>query len=276
MPEEHRWRSDRIAETLREVGTPEDLSGQAAELYLDDATGRYRPGGQSTEGEIERRARDLLGRWPARLLPLLLLAMLSSSADAQPQPSTAPLAVTTPSARSWYNVGAEAFMTRRDAQAAAAWVQALRLAPRDPAIRSAWQMIALQAPDLERWGQAVPVTATELLLLGLLGWGAGWALLGFGRRRLAGVAFAVALAFSLGAWGVRQWYRQPIAVVTRQTTLRVAPFGLADPAGQVDELAVVRVIASRAGWRMIRLPSGLVGWTPAQTLAESTRLDSGA
>jgi hypothetical protein len=276
VPEEHRWRPDRIAETLREVGTPEELSGQAADLYLDDSTGRYRPGGESAEAEIERRARDLLGRWPSRLLPLLLLASLSSPTGAQLQPSESPLKVETPSAMNWYNEGAEAFMTRRDAQAAAAWVQALRLAPRDPAIRSAWQMIALRAPDLERWGQAVPVTATELLLIGLLGWGAGWALLSSGRRRLAGVAFAVALAFSLGAWGVQQWYRQPIAVVIRQTTLRVAPFGLAETAGQVEELAVVRVIGSRAGWRMIRLPSGLVGWTPAQTLAESTRLDSGA
>ena len=275
VPEEHRWRADRIADTLREVGTPEELSDQAADLYLDGSTGRYRPEGEFAEAEIEHRARHLLDRWPSRLLPLLMLAMLSTATPAQLQQSESPIKVETPSAMNWYNVGAEAYMTRRDAQAAAAWVQALRLAPRDPVIRSAWRMIALRAPDLERWGRAAPVTATELLLLGLLGWGAGWMLLGFGRRRLAGIAFAAALAFSLGAWGVRRWYRQPIAVVTRQATLRVAPFGLAETAGQVEALAVVRVIGSRAGWRMIRVPSGLVGWTPAQTLAETARLDSG-
>ena len=276
VPEEHRWRADRIAERLREEGTPAQLSEEAAGLYLEGTTGRYRPDGEPIEQDLEARASKLLGRWPVRLLPLFLVMVFPAVSIAQASGPGGEVHVTRPTAMNLYNEGAEAFMARRDAQAAAAWVQALRLAPRDPAVREAWQLIALRAPDLERLGRAAPVTPGELLLLGLVAWGAGWTLVALGRRRSGWAVIIAAGIFSTMSWALGRSYRQPIAVATRQITLRVAPFGLAETTGQVEELAVVKVIGRRAGWRMIQLPSGAVGWTPAQTLAETARLDSGS
>ena len=94
-------------------------------------------------------------------------------------------------------------------------IRALRLTPPPDAVSA-------------RWTWSPPVTPEELLLLGGLGWLAGW--LGWALRPRLRERWLVLLVFgglAVGAGlGLRAWYRRPLAIVLDRTSLRLSPHGL--------------------------------------------------
>jgi tetratricopeptide (TPR) repeat protein len=178
--------------------------------------------------------------------------------------------------RLWYNAGAAAFAAGNDAQAAAAWVVAHRLAPRSADIANAWRAMVLRSPDLGRAGRAAPLTPTELWVVALLAWFSAWILLAMRRRLPTLLSFTLALLFALAGWGLQVWYQRPLGVVSHLASVRDAPHGLAGEVARVDELMVVRILGERPGWRLVELRNGIRGWAPANAMVETGRLDSDA
>ncbi len=121
----------------------------------------------------------------------------------------------------WYNLGAAYYRLGQDGRAAAAWLQARRLAPRAPA--SVAQALRLTPPPdatSARWTWSPPVTAEELLLLGALGWIAGW--LGWTLRPRVRERWLVLLVFSAAALRRRAW-PSGLAPASRSPSCWIAP-----------------------------------------------------
>ena len=178
------------------------------------------------------------------------------------------------SARRWYAVGAASWAAGQDASAAAAWLTALRLAPRSEDVRQAWAQIARFSGDLQRVGQVPPFTPSELAVVAAVMWALAWIVVGLRRRSSAIALFVIALGFAAGAMVLASIERQPLAVLARAVQLRDAPHGLAEEIGRAQELAVVEVVEQRAAWRLIETRQHLRGWIPATAVVEVRALDS--
>lgn len=273
VPDADDRREERLAASLREAGLDAVVSRDAAKAYHQIAAGRFDPAHPASPESLDAEAGRILGGWPARLrhrsawiIALLALAM-------SPSPAAARSAVDTLGARGWYAEGARAYQAGQDARAAADWVVAHRLAPRNAEIRGAWIRVARLSRDLSDAGRVSPLTPAELLLLGGACWAVGWIFWARRRTRVAALLFGLALASGVAAGAVAWWYGRPLAVVTREAAMRQAPHGLAPESGRAAEFAVVEIMASRPGWRLVESAGGVRGWVPGAVLAEVRRLD---
>jgi hypothetical protein len=273
VPDADDRREERLAASLREAGLDVAMSRDAARAYHQIATGRFDPSRPASPESLDLEAARILEHWPVRLrrqgawlLAIVALAVVPPSALAQPTPDT--LGV-----RGWYAEGTRAYQAGQDARAAADWIVARRLAPRNPEVRTAWVRVARLSRDLSDAGRVAPLTPAELLLLAGLCWAGGWLAWSRRRSRIALLLFGTAVLGGLGAGVVAWWYARPLAVLTREAAMRQAPHGLAPESGRAAEFAVVEVVATRPGWRLVESPGGVRGWVPGAVLAEVRRLD---
>jgi hypothetical protein len=271
VPDPDHRRPERLAQALREAGLDAGMSGAAAEHYRRAATLRFDPDRRGEGSHLEEGAASLLRRWPRRVqagmtIAILMLVGTGPSAAQGPAPTTA---------RAWYAAGAEAWQTGQDARAAAAWVNARRLAPRDRTVTAAWRLVANRSGDLQRVGTVLPLTPAELLLMAALLWAGTWVANATRRRRLVwGLAVVTATAFVL-AWVQHRANARPEALLSRSAVLREAPHGLAGETGRGEELAVVALVAHRPGWTLVRAAGRVQGWLPDAVLVPIRPLDSG-
>jgi hypothetical protein len=177
------------------------------------------------------------------------------------------------SARRWYAVGAASWAAGLDASAAAAWLTALRLAPRSEDVRQAWGQIERFSGDLQRVGRVPPVTPSELGVAAAVMWAIAWLWFGLRRKRVAIALFVVASGLAAGGLVLAGIERQPLAVLARAVQLRDAPHGLAEEIGRAQELGVVEVVEQRSAWRLIETRQHLRGWVPATAVVEVRALD---
>jgi hypothetical protein len=262
VPDADARREERLAAALRAVGLERSVSAEAARLYGQLATRRFSPEGTGIAAALEPATRRVLGAWPRRLARALALgvatSLLASSLAAQEGGGPA----------EWWSQGTVAWETGQDARAAAAWIAARRRAPRSNRMNAQWRRLATRSADLQAAGRVSPLTPVEWWLVGSLAWAVAWLAVP-GRRRRVAVAAGV-VAIGAGATGalVARGYSRPMAVVGRAAVLRQAPHGLATEAGSADPLAVVELVASRPGWRLVRSSNGLEGWLPETAVVE--------
>jgi hypothetical protein len=169
----------------------------------------------------------------------------------------------------WYDLGAAYYRLGSKGRAAAAWLKARRLEPRKPTITRALRLTPPPDETSAHWLWTAPVTEQELLLLGALGWIAGWAGWTFRPRARARwtVLLIVAAIAIIGSLGLRAWYSRPVAIVLDQSTLRLSPHGHAPSVGTVDEGGAVRVLRGERGWVLVRAAGSREGWLPAEAVA---------
>lgn len=168
----------------------------------------------------------------------------------------------------WYDLGATYYRLGAKGRAAAAWIRARRLEPREPTILRALRLTPAPDATTARWTWSPPVTAEELLLLGALGWIIGWIGWVF-RPRLRDrwtVLLVFAAASAAGGFALRAWYRRPIAIVLDQTMLRLSPHGRAPTIGPLEAGGAVQILRQDRGWVLVR--AGLrEGWVASEAVA---------
>jgi hypothetical protein len=289
-----RRRPGELEAALREAGLDGRLSAEVARAYDELAVLHFAPAGQVSATAVEAEAARILGAWPRRagrvgaLAGLLLLSVIGpgsaqTSADSLYQAERFAAAaalyrrdaiVFPASARRWYAVGAASWAAGQDASAAAAWLTALRLAPRSRDVRQAWGQVSRFSADLQRVGRVPPVTPAELGVIAAVVWALGWALFAARRRRRALVVFTLAVGTGAAAVLLAGVEHAPLGVLARSVQLRDAPHGLAEEVGRGQELGVVEVVEPRSGWRLIETREGVRGWVPATAVVEVRPLDS--
>jgi BatD DUF11 like domain len=168
----------------------------------------------------------------------------------------------------WLNLGDAAYRAGLDATALAAWTRGARLAPRDAGLRRALLLLPPADAAAARWLWVAPFTAEELWLVGVVVWLAGWlGVLWTGRFRgrwlvlLAGGVLLFGASSALG-----RWYRQPVAVVAGNASLRLSPHELAPTVGEVPTLGAVRLELARGAWFRVAAAGGEAGWIRAENL----------
>jgi hypothetical protein len=169
----------------------------------------------------------------------------------------------------WYNLGAAYYRQGLAGRAEAAWLQAGRLAPRESVIRRALQLTPPPDGISARWNWSPPVTPEELLLLGSVGWLAGW--IGWTIRPRIRDRWLVLLVFAgcaiMGGLGLQAWYRRPLGVVLEATSLLLSPHGRAPTVSPIEGGTTVRIIRRSPGWALVRAPGDREGWLSEDAFA---------
>ena len=295
VPDPERRTGAGLAAAVRAAGADSALATRLATVRERLLARRYGPGAAGPEDaalagearEIATRLGGSLRRRSARSLAALSVAVVlwSSGLGAQaPSPEAlyeqgslsaaaeefAHRAAREPAvAAHWYNLGAAYYRLGQDGRARAAWLQARRLAPRSSSVAQALRMTPPPDATSARWTWTPPVSAEELLLLGALGWIAGW--LGWTLRPQVRERWLILLVFSAAALvaglAFRSWLREPLAVVLDRTTLRLSPHGLAPPVAALESGSAVWILRRSPGWVMVEAPGSQRGWLADEAVA---------
>src|SRR5256886_14145011 len=131
----------------------------------------------------------------------------------------------------WYNLGATLYRAGADGKATAAWARAARLAPRDPLVRRAREL--LPAPDAASEALLTTGFATpgEWALGAGLCWVAMWIAVAARRRRTVVLALSLVTVAAAGL-AAREILRpaEPLAIVLNAPApVPGAPYGGAGP-----------------------------------------------
>jgi hypothetical protein len=168
-----------------------------------------------------------------------------------------------------YNLGAAYYRLGQDGRARAAWLEARRLAPRSNAVAQALRLTPPPDGTSARWSWTPPVLPEELLLVGAMGWLAGW--FGWTRRPRVRERWLVLLVFSAASvcagLALRTWLREPLAVVLDRSTLRLSPHGLAPAVVPLESGSAVRILRQSPGWVMVEAPGSQRGWLADEAVA---------
>ena len=290
---DHRSRSG-LAAAVRAAGADADTARRLAAAREQLLARRYGPGeGSDDDAALVAEVQEVIGRlgaslrgWRGRgvVAGMALMLVAGGSAAQTPPPerlyeSGALRAAAEGFARRaelepgvaahWYDLGATYYRLGLKGHAAAAWHRARRLDPREATIQRALRLTPPPDVTSARWTWSPPVTSEELLLLGALGWLAGW--IGWvvrPRLRDRWVVLLVFAAASVAAgFGLRAWYGRPLAIVLDQTTLRISPHGLAPALGPLDPGGAVRILRSRPGWTLVRASGSREGWVASGAIA---------
>jgi hypothetical protein len=169
----------------------------------------------------------------------------------------------------WYNLGAAWYRLGDDARASAAWINAVRLAPRDATIRRALRLVPAPDPDTARRTRALPLTPAELALIAGLCWLAGWAvlLLRPAAARGGGALLATAVVVGAGALLIARDQSRPLAIVLQSTELRRSPHHRAPSIAPVEAGSAVRPLRHAAGWTLAEASDARRGWLPLDALS---------
>ena len=290
LPREDIATSDRLVPALRTVGFDAGTAHAIASLRDTVQGHRYGPPGRGAAPDPEalERAlgwiRDALKSRPAGTVALLLLCVVSlGSAQVVPDSLYAAGALSraeegfqgaikkSPDDPAlWYGLGASRYRQGKDGAAAAAWLTALRLSPRDGTIRRA--LLLTPPPDQASASRrsVPPFTAAESLLLAALFWVAGWGLFLAPERRTRrfGPVLVVLGLVMGGVAGFTWWWnRRPIALAVSDTPLRTSPHGRATMIRTLPSGAAVVVERAQPGWVLVRGPGKELGWLPRGAIA---------
>jgi hypothetical protein len=283
-----------LAAAVRAAGADAETAARIAAIRERLLARRYGPPGPLAEDtalttevdELVRRLGGSLRGWRGRSARLsLLVALLASQVAAQaPSPErlyesgalraaaegfTRRVEAEPTVAAHWYDLGAAYYRLGLKGRAAAAWLRARRLDPREPTITRALRLTPPPDAVSSRWLWSAPVTSEELLLLGVIAWVAGW--IGWVLRPRVRDRWAILLVLAaaavLAGFGLRSWYGRPIAIVLDQTTLRLSPHGRAPSVGPVESGGAVRIIRQERGWALVRAAGLREGWVPSDAIA---------
>ena len=290
LPREDIATSARLVPALRAAGF--DVPTAEAIASLRDAVQGHRYGPPGRGRAPDARAldtalgwlRDAMASRPAGLVALLLFGVVSvSAAQVPPDSLYAAGALSraeegfqkaiTRSPRDpalWYGLGAARYRQGEDGAAAAAWLAALRLAPREGTIRRA--LLLTPAPDQTSAARrsVPPFTAAESLLIAALCWVAGWGLyLGQERRtrRFAPVLVVFGVVTGAIAVATHWWDRRPLALAVADTPLRTSPHGRATMIRMLPSGSAVVLEREQPGWVLVRGAGKELGWLPRSAIA---------
>ncbi len=272
---------DRVVAALRRRGVNRDDAEQIRRWLASSAARRYgreHPEGTAPPGAL-RRVLALLRR-PASVALLLLLArpLIGQETSgvgryrggdyAGAARAFAILVATDPdAANGWRNLGNARWMTGDDVGAAAAWLRAMQLAPRDALTELAWNQADAVPADVRALAPTLPLSRDELLLVALLCWGGVWVAVALRRRRSA-VACAALFVLAAGGSAVR-WQQLTLrqALVRPGAALYISPTGAAPSLGDLAEWSRVDVGPARGSWYLVTTSDGKQGWVSRDLLA---------
>jgi len=163
----------------------------------------------------------------------------------------------------WYNLGATLYRAGADGKATVAWTRAARLAPRDPAIRRALQLLPPPDPMTEQMLRVGWATPAEWGFIAATGWLILWLTVAVGGRRRAVIALFGAVAIGASLLGAIEWRRrdQPVAVVIADASpVRAAPYGGASAAATVQAGGALLVGRDYGPWVEVHRSDGIHGW----------------
>jgi len=288
VPDQPARDGDGLARALRAAGVDSAIADHVKRLRDRLRASRYGPRGLGDAVELAAELEQVLhvlgaapGGRVVAAIALLALVGLTRSAAAQTlsaealydagalraaADSFAGRAAGSPRVPAhWYNLGATLYRAGADGKATAAWTRAARLAPRDPLVRRAREL--LPAPDAASEALLTTGFATpgEWALGAALLWVALWSAVAARRRRtvVLGLSLATVAAAGLAAReGLRR--AQPLAIVLNAATpVRVAPYGGASPASMVEAGAALLVERGYGGWLEVHRADGVRGWVLA-------------
>jgi hypothetical protein len=283
-----------LAAAVRAAGADADTAWRLAAAREQLLARRYGPGLTSVEDpalvaevhEVIRRLGASLRGWRGRgIMAGVIAGMFATGVAAQSPPPErlyesgalraaadgfAERAAREPQvAAHWYALGATYYRLGLKGRAAAAWYRARRLAPRETTIRRALRLTPPPDAMSARWTWSPPVRAEELLLLGSIGWLAGW--VGWVLRPRLRDRWTILLVFAaaglVAGLGLRVWHRRPLGIVLDQTTLRISPHGLATALGPLDAGGAVRILRRQSGWTLVRASGSREGWVASNAIA---------
>jgi hypothetical protein len=168
----------------------------------------------------------------------------------------------------WYNLGATYYRLGLDGRAAAAWLQARRLAPRERTINRALALVPPPEPASAARTWTLPVSWPELALAALPLWVLGWALLAWRpRRRDVGVALVLLGALSgVVAIALRVAQARPVGILLSGTPLQLSPHERAPTIAPLEAGSAVLLLRRQAGWSMVNAPGDRIGWVPSESV----------
>jgi tetratricopeptide (TPR) repeat protein len=168
----------------------------------------------------------------------------------------------------WSNLGTAAWAANDTAMAVLGWQKALRLDPRDDAVR---QLLArVRAPQHRGAARVWPVEPWLVAGLAMLWWLAGWGWAFMATRRGARARFAAVLLVpgvmcaALAGFLEYTTSGRDLAVVMQPTPLRALPALGADPGAVPLAGEVAKVRERRGVWLRIELDGEREGWIPAE------------
>ena len=288
VPDPRRRSGPGLATAVRAAGADAALAGRVATVRERLLARRYGPAPEGPDDaalaaevrDVAQRLGGSLRGWAGRgaaLVPLIVTLWSAGLAAQAPSPEAlyedgslraaaegfSRRAEREPAAAAhWYNLGAAYYRLGQDGRARAAWLEARRLAPRSSAVAQALRLTPPPDATSARWSWTPPVLPEELLLVGAVGWLAGW--LGWTRRPRVRERWLVLLVFSaasvLAGLGLRSWLREPLAVVLDRSTLRLSPHGLAPAVVSLESGSAVRILRQSPGWVMVEAPGAQRGW----------------
>ncbi|HYU36608.1 MAG TPA: BatD family protein [Gemmatimonadales bacterium] len=291
VPDQPARDGDGLARALRAAGVDSAVADHVKRLRDRLRASRYGPRGLGDAAELAAELEQVLhvlgadpggkGRRVVAAIALLALVGLARPAAAQTMSaealyeagalraaadSFAARAAGSPHvAAHWYNLGATLYRAGADGKATAAWTRAARLAPRDPLVRRAHEL--LPPPDAASEALLTTGLATpgEWALVAGLSWVAMWSAVAARRRRtvVLGLSLVTVAAAGLASReGLRR--SQPLAIVLNAATpVRVAPYGGASPASMVEAGAALLVERPYGAWLEVIRADGVRGWVLA-------------
>jgi len=291
VPDQPARDGDGLARALRAAGVDSAVADHVKRLRDRLRASRYGPRGLGDAAELAAELEQVLhvlgadpggkGRRVVAAIALLALVGLARPAAAQTMSaealyeagalraaadSFAARAAGSPHvAAHWYNLGATLYRAGADGKATAAWTRAARLAPRDPLVRRAHEL--LPPPDAASEALLTTGLATpgEWALVAGLCWVAMWSAVAARRRRtvVLGLSLVTVAAAGLASReGLRR--TQPLAIVLNAATpVRVAPYGGASPASMVEAGAALLVERPYGAWLQVIRADGVRGWVLA-------------
>lgn len=175
-------------------------------------------------------------------------------------------------AGAWLNLGASRWLAGDDVGSVAAWLQGLRVAPRDQRLSSALDVVPMMPRELQRLRPTVPLSRDELVLIGLAAWLLA-AVLWRRKRRLAAVAGSL-MVLAWGTAALRTWSDgRDRAILRAGTVLRVSPIPAAPTVTEPPAWTTALIERRERGWSLVRLPDGARGWASDIQVAALSRLD---
>jgi hypothetical protein len=290
---------DGLAQALRAAGVDGAVADHVKRLRDRLRAARYGPRGLGDAAELAAEIRQVLhvlgadggatgsgsggGHWRRRAFVVLVAcAALPTGTSAQAPgaealyeagalraaaDSFAQRAAREPrDAAHWYNLGATLYRAGADGKATAAWMLAVRIAPRDAAIRRVRRLVAAPDPATEQLLRVGWATPAEWAAVAAVAWLGLWIAALRRNRRWVLMALLGAVAVGAAAAGAVEWRRRarPLAVVvTAAAPVRAAPYGGASAATTIQGGGALLVGRSHGRWREVSRPDGVRGWVLA-------------